>query len=250
MSTIDDMQWLTQSVGWIRCNGTGTFQTVDGGKSWSPLEVADNQWSSLSVVEATNFFFMNSDSYVVHVQGSRWSKTPFISKTPLLRSLQFLDDETGWAVYSELSDKRVVYVRTADGGHTWQNMEGAEAAKLVNLRFGSQLVGYGYSTDRPFVSRDSGRTWDAGEVSGEFTWPDKLFVLNESTALMVGQSLCATSDTGVHWVCREIPASIPSFRIEGIFFRDRKTGWILSDDQLFETNNQGETWRQVRLPND
>lgn len=145
-----------------------------------------------------------------------------------IRGLSFVNREVGFLVVND------VLLRTSDGGKTWEEI-GTIKQRDTNIRvnncyFADALHGWvvgfvfsaGYGGNDPkvpayvgivFTTDDGGRTWRQ-------------------------QQLETSVSQGMRWA------------LNGVFFKDATTGWIVADaGVIFWTNNGGEKFNLARAEN-
>ena len=96
--------------------GSGLFRTTDGGRSWSPVNAAGEQWLCGDFRDANSGAIAGryGEINVVMTKGAIKSRTPGLGLRAI-RDLRLSDDMGGWLV----GDGGLV-MKTSDGGLTWQ----------------------------------------------------------------------------------------------------------------------------------
>lgn len=144
-----------------------------------------------------------------------------IPTSSVLKSVCFVDPDTGWAAGAEGT-----IICTKDGGSTWHLQQAADADHIGQVFF-----------------LDSRTGWAIGSrETGEYDWGG--IAVHEVILLK-------TNDGGFHWLVQANHG--PQFSGYGkfgrIFFADSKTGWLTggvlldgTSSRMLKTTNGGETW--------
>jgi len=172
-----------------------------------------------------------------------------------LTDVFFLDEKTGWILSAEGA-----LSATSDGGRTWVGVRGPTPGEycrgvcFLDSRRGFIVGGLrGCETIAPAklcATEDGGRTWVdltpglPGTSKGVF---DKIQFLSPTEGFIFGRQLLATRDAGKTW-----SAVGPEWlRVPGYnsCFTTPKTGWVLYDDNLWRTEDGGNSWQPTGAAN-
>src|SRR5690606_17161630 len=114
---VDDM------TGYISCYGA-VKKSTDGGKTWGFLDVKNDNFTGLSIVNKTDIWVCGIAGSIYHSAdgGATWHKqrngNAIAKKNYALKDILFTDTRNGWAV----GEKGMV-IYTTDGGSTWKEYE-------------------------------------------------------------------------------------------------------------------------------
>jgi len=271
-------QFINREVG-INWRGNAFRRSSDGGRTWQEsLSIPPaNQYQLLS------FFFLNPKEgwavgktvYYTNNGGQSWqelARSPrgdyaqqrrigidpeLANYSPLLR---FTTPEDG--VMARLDG---MVLLTQDGGRTWQHVFEANI-QLSDLFFSDNLNGW-LAGKAGFLARtrDGGRTWVPIKTP---TTNDLIAIdfVNSNAGCAVGSSctIVCTKDGGMTWNVASIkssPATLPL--LVSISFADELNAWTVgglgiesswgpvpaSANIALTTNDGGQTWEPVNLPN-
>lgn len=239
---------LNETKAWLLLSGPQAafqsekmlFSTRDGGHSWvrisespmgGPLQIAS--WPKF----VQHGLPLDGGSPTIHFVSSK---------------LGFLTTQTAGGENYLLS--------TYDGGRSWiaQTVSDLPSSAWVT---GVQTLGMSWIGRQGWEIVQSSDTYLLHSEGPNFTYIGRLpfrvnddhslsFVSNLDGAMLgeiAGRSLIlSTHDSGRHWVAYEIPRSIQPLNA-----RILSTGngiWILSGNQLYQSNDHGKVWHQVSLP--
>jgi len=235
---------LDSTRGWA-VTEESVLRTLDGGRDWfdvTPPEVSQvgERISAYYLDHRHAWLLLPSDDYtdgtLYHTAngGETWQDTyvPFAGA-----SLQFLDDETGYALADlgvGAGSMAVALYWTEDGGTTW-------TLRYINDPTSPQaedsLPLSGLKTS--FAVSDETHVWVGGDIPmADYTY------------------LYASNDGGDTWSRKEL--TLPADRVEvfasveEIVFLDPQEGYLvlglvgeLSENYIYQTTDGGESWQQV-----
>lgn len=164
-----------------------------------------------------------------------------------LRSVYFIDDQTGWA-----AGNKGIILKTTDGGKRWIKQTDSSRTSLSQIFFVDKLngwaVGYESGTGYSIVLKttNGGENWIKLPLT---TGPLlSVFFVNSQTGWIVGGPvdrgalgiLMKTTNGGQSW----LPQSGPTGRAyTEVKFIDSQTGWIVDMyGAILKTTNGGENW--------
>ena len=173
--------------------------------------------------------------------GTGWT-TQSSGTVTVLRSVQFVNTTTGWAVGDE-----EVTLKTTDGGATWVNKSPgtwsrskSHAVRFMDLNLGWMLSdsdGVAYI----FKTTDGGESWNKYRLSSDM---NSIFFADAYTGWVVGSDyMSKTTNGGVTW---QTPTNISgSIELTSVTFADVMNGWVVGDrGDIFKTTNGGTTWNR------
>lgn len=119
----NDIEMRDAYTGYIAGYGT-MLKTTDGGKNWNVLNVVNDDFSGISILNAAEMWICGSNGSIFHSTdaGASWNKqrngNSLTEKKYYLHDILFIDQSNGWAV----GDKGVV-IYSSDGGKSWKEYE-------------------------------------------------------------------------------------------------------------------------------
>lgn len=270
---IEDVGFISSTVGWA-AGYTGTIlKTTDGGESWNgQTSATDAILNKIQFIDDNWGWILSEEGgEILHTSdgGRKWITYHFPA-TGKVSSLSFRDKFNGWIV----GEKGQVF-QTRDSGRTWQPRGTELAAKVsgwklrdVNfpeVRFFNESVGFiaaGINYRSPlynpngviFKTTDGGLTWKPITATENLGLKYADFVSEEEAWIVVhdyrDERLVHTLDGGKTWTFARATSKVGT-----VHFVDPKNGWLiagLSDypitNVLMRTNDGGQTWSEVRLP--
>jgi photosystem II stability/assembly factor-like uncharacterized protein len=236
--------------GWAAGDGGTIYQTVDGGKQWTPIR---NASLAGAVVDVNRIYFVNENKgwMLGETREGEEGRTVLLTtedggkiwqnfELPNVTSFYFVDNKKGWAV-----GRNATMLKTNDGGIRWKPVENLN--KLVGLPVESAASKFGFSD--VFFLKGGEIGWAVGNFYGV------------GTSNIGG--LFMTSDSGDTW--QRIPIAVQRKtnstrftrgKLHSVRFNDVRNGVITGemedgDERFFftlKTRNGGETWEQARVP--
>jgi photosystem II stability/assembly factor-like uncharacterized protein len=186
--------------------------------------------------------------------------------TASLRGVSAVSKKIAWA-----SGTRGTWLRTVDGGATWQSaaVPGAEELDFRDVHAFSENIAYLVSigtgnSSRIYKTIDGGAHW-----SLMFTNPDPqgffdaLAFWDEKNGLVVGDqvdgriAIFTTADSGATWQRQETPPALPkegAFAASGtcLIVRGKRDAWFATGGQgaarVFHSADGGHTWSVATTP--
>ena len=258
--------------GWLVCADGALLHTTDGGAGWH------QQPSGISS-DLTAVYFTDSlrgwvggwGGAMLHTTdgGASWLPQKTVEAKGAIRGIQFTDQQTGWAIYSETGFYSWgALLHTTDGGENWQLESPGSAAMFeyyfADIRFIDEKTGWAAGSKwvgepEPgfiaiiFHTTDGGQSWQL-QVSDSAAayFPGIYFtdsmkgwaVVNhyDSNGHFNGNTILHTSNGGENWA----PQWFDSTAIlQDVFFIDRFTGWAVGNDGLIlHTTDGGKQWQK------
>lgn len=273
-----DVYFVTPRLGWIAGGSGLIFRTTDGGKSWAKQrEVAEDSLDKIHFIDTNTGWVMGhesaEDAVVLHTKdgGLNWRLSRMEVKG-WLNSIWFADGNNGWIV----GENGQAY-QSSDAGTSWRSRAHELTSKVEDWRqtdvdfptvkFLDRKLGFITAQIRQdlavrfdprgiiFRTRDGGRTWQSLTATNELGIRYAEF-LNDREAWLVPRDLrkkliLHTEDGGKSW--RNMPT--PVAKILSVHFADSRNGWLVANasdypdiDQIFCTNDGGNTWIESTLP--
>lgn len=236
----------------IRTNGL-----TDGGVSIVRDPTASVEMEGCFARDANNMWVVGVRSLIYRSSnggqswtGGRWDTER--SSPMTLRDIRFspADTNRGIIVGGGGTAANNYMLITSNGGRTWtQTFIGNPATNSLRFLTGSLVIATGRG-GQVIRSTDTGRTWT--RVAQGLTGRDmrKVFALNATTAMIVGDSgvILRTDDGGLTWR-RQSAGTAAGFR--AVWMADANTAWVAGDSaRVFFTTNGGQTWTRQSITGD
>ncbi len=214
------------------------------------------------------FLFLLLAATTLYAQSAQNSNT-----TENLRGISVVSEKIAWA-----SGTHGTYLRTTDGGHTWQpkQVPGAESLDFRDVEAFNENLAYLLAAgpgdqSRIYKTSDAGKTWAMqftnGNPKGFF---DCMAFWDENHGIAVGDpvpdksgtprfELIRTDDGGVHWIALPPEAAPAAIDGEGAFaasgtciaVQGNKNVWFVTGGKaarVFRSKDRGETWSASDTP--
>jgi photosystem II stability/assembly factor-like uncharacterized protein/putative cell wall-binding protein len=175
-----------------------------------------------------------------------WSWQNPLPQGNYLRSVDFTDADTGWAV----GDGGTI-LRTTDGGVTWTKATSGTTRGLRSVRFTDEHTGWAVGDSGTIIATsDGGVTWTK-RTSGTTQDLHSVHFTDADTGWAVGGVLdtistppsrvvLKTSDGGTTWTTQVSGEQSP---LNSVDFVDGSTGWAVGGSGvILHTKNGGSTW--------
>jgi len=237
--SIEDAGWLSAEQGWL-VSGNRLYWTNDRGENWADISPAPVQLAYfLPTGQAWALFTQNQEQASLY-HSSNWGATwenldltlPPDAWRPL--QLQFTSPTTGWAVLQKETSQAFdigILMKTSDGGLTWQSSDLPAADKID---FTSKAEGWllNTNTDELYLTMDGGLTWQIAQREEN---------LLTQPGVPEGTTLSGWQTDSLGWSVTSMGScsgekTSPSFSCQ-------------VNTALWQTQDGGETWEEVHLPN-
>ena len=171
--------------------------------------------------------------------GARWHAQTVPAGVDSLKAVQFIDDETGWAIGTP-----GVVLRTTDGGSTWKRSRLAPQANPLDLDFVDGKYGWvcgtiGLGGNFGYHTVNGGLTWTRESIPGDVS--SAVDFIDRKHGYRVGDSglVAATSDGGKTW--NFLPTSAPSSYLFDVRMWGDGTGYVVGQfGTIMKTVTGGE----------
>jgi photosystem II stability/assembly factor-like uncharacterized protein len=257
----------------------------DGASPPKPVDTLDLGWQKIMVTEAPgalmDIFFVNNnvgwvggDNFLAKSTdgGLTWTKQQVTGANIFINNLFFVDAQYGWVI----AHKKLY--RTRNGGGSWDSVTVSGVTDFGDIQFLNPRLGYLVSKQGFYRSVDSGATWTKlSATNANYEWASLSFVdsLRGWTTGYVG--LAYTSDGGNSFVqytgdprgysiqfidpltgwtaggtcMRTVNGSsftnMPvGYHTHGdVHFFNQNEGYVCSGDEVYKSNNGGQTLSRV-----
>jgi photosystem II stability/assembly factor-like uncharacterized protein len=163
--------FLNSNKAWV-CGTKGrVFITSDGGRTWDIKNVDGfSEFSNIEFINEREGWLnssLNGTMYRTLDGGNSWQLLPKLTSGAHLESINFIDDQLGWAVgrlVNEDSDRastKGIVLNTRDGGLNWQPINvGGQESFFNRIHFTDSLNGWLFAQDNIYHTKNGGETWD------------------------------------------------------------------------------------------
>ena len=178
---VGKVHFVSDTEGWISCGKGGFLHTTNSGTDWifvdpfpsDTVESMSDPSISMSWVGTTHGWNISSigslDSsrgaviYKTTNSGANWSKITLSNEEGNGGiQLQFADINNGWALLFNFNTTTATFLRTTDGGNTWNPFSGAGLFYFVDVNNGWAFSGSGPGSQPPhniYKTTDGGSNW-------------------------------------------------------------------------------------------
>jgi photosystem II stability/assembly factor-like uncharacterized protein len=254
------------------------MKTDDGGKTWKMISRKDECGRNVFFIDKKTGWFLDigDDTFICRTDDGGYTRRK--QEVGInVRGIYFLNNKTGWAVGArkkpegeQMPGRRYGKVwaairHTTDGGQTWDTQLEELVSKNLyydgfrTVYFADLNNGWAFGHDGLiYYTENGGRSWKRQKgaslktdlvctqfVNPEIGWTAGMRVDNGWTGVILH-----TEDHGDHW---QAQYNIKDIGLTGIFFADKKSGWITglaergAPGWLFHTDDAGSTWTKEKL---
>ncbi len=251
---INEIQFVTNDVGYAVGNGGVVLRTEDSGDSWDFLNTGGGEQNfGLHFVDEMNGFIKSRFNILKTDDGGQsWSVVgPQIFGEHLL----FLNELTGFA-----NEEGDLY-RTLDGGENWNLVESFDS-RISNIHVYNNSEVLLHTITAIYHSDDNGENWETlfQDESAELRYAEffdlqKWFVTTNYLSEIEGVALVKTMDAGQTWDTLKL--DIFESTTPRIHFIDDTNGFVYGGDSpefspvanapyaILKTTDGGDTWVEV-----
>jgi photosystem II stability/assembly factor-like uncharacterized protein len=177
---------------------------------------------------------------------------PFPNNQNALKSVYFVDANTGYACGGGIFSNLAFVIKTTDGGLNWTNVYNQSGYTMQSIFFINALTGTGVggnSHPNFFRTTDGGTNWSAASLPQNNGGLNTLYFPDQLTGYAAGPdtNTYKTTNGGANWY------QMPYFGyiINSIYFLNTTTGWMAGQPfsyySIYKTTNGGINWSTYEL---
>jgi photosystem II stability/assembly factor-like uncharacterized protein len=270
---IEDVYFVSSSVGWIGTSQGRVYRTRDGGATWDLQLDVEANIRSLGFTDTLVGWAGNLDGedgdvlYATRNGGVDWAVIAMPAEVLGICGISVLNDTTVFAVGRNIGPAYLI--ATLDGGRTWTYRDMSDHAwQLVDVHFWSTTEGLAVGGYKPSLSEpskavvlytgDGGKTWErryqgsrARERGWKISFPTRLVGYVSVEGWRPGESFFLKStDGGESWLEKQFWWGNNPYVAQGIGFVSADEGWIgswLPGNPLLSTRDGGATWKPTAI---
>ncbi|HYG41275.1 MAG TPA: ELWxxDGT repeat protein [Cytophagales bacterium] len=245
--------FITKEKGFICGTSNTLIRTLDGGKTWENIDMESFGWNiAFSDIIFTSaligYISTNKGTVIKTIDGGQtWSAVGETYSNYATR-IYFKNENEGYVIGSWSGS---TIQKTTDGGQTWSFDPSIRGGSLMGISINHNgkmcLVGLGTSLGS---TSEPGRVIFTKEGNGEFKTVCQFFpedynsiqFTNNKTGFIFGSQNFNTTDGGITWLPFQLNTTDA---ISDATFVDEKTGYAITQWDIFKTTNSGETWVKV-----
>ncbi|MTH15103.1 YCF48-related protein [Flavobacterium sp. LC2016-01] len=244
--SLTDISFINKNQGIISGSLGFLAKTNDGGKTWTKLNVGDNQsFMSAFMVNEQKFYTARLDMFATSNSGTTFNKIESLSSSSSIFAIKFYSPDKGLLI------RGGSILKSNDSGNTWTEKYNINSfGSLKDIQITSDLVSYAYggatydNTDVGEIVKtiDGGQSWtktlnsDSNISSISFISDNIGYYINSK------QELYKTINGSNSWTKISKLQGSPL----SVCFINEKTGYISTyDGQILETKNAGLDWKIV-----
>jgi photosystem II stability/assembly factor-like uncharacterized protein len=275
-SSLSDVFFLNDNVGWIAGLSGTILKTTDGGHTWeglsNPLPAVVSMYSIFFIDENIGFTGGYNDLFLKSTDGgANWTPIQLPVIEGNVYSIYFTDENTGWILVGTASGGKVLY--TTNGGSEWSVQLSETSLNLKAMSFSSPNHGVcagGKSGNFAIYSTNDGLNWVKSPtptgIPPVYSRTDiyEVSMASDDVVCATGWGSSASglqptftlrsTDGGANWTY-ETQAEEDRLYVNmyGIDFKDELTGISVGGSSYkggvaYKTVDGGLTWKEVYLP--
>jgi len=172
---------------------------------------------------------------------------PFPNNQNALKSVYFIDANTGFACGGGYLSNLAFVIKTTNGGFNWTNVYNQSGYNMQSIFFINALTGTGVggnSHPNFFRTTDGGTTWSATSLPQNNGGLMAIYFPDQLTGYTAGPdtNTYKTTNGGANW--NQMPYI--GFHINSIYYINTTTGWMagqtFSNYSIYKTTNGGNNW--------
>jgi len=251
MSSLDSLNcWLAVSK-WPYLE---IFRTTDGGNNWteiSQLQYVEFQLGDIKFISDTEGWIVSALGMIHYTSdgGHSWTPKHKSVTTENLYSLDFVDENTGWAASGGWDEN--VIIKTINGGTDWDIVFSDPTSSYVDMDFVSEQTGFiiseNYFSNVYTINKtqDGGFNWDSTQFNDAelnditFTDIDNGWSVGDNNSDLF---ITHTSNSGDGWH-QQSNINLSGGSLNNVDFANSTNGFAVGDNgALIKTTDGGISW--------
>lgn len=229
-------------------SSNGLLRTTDSGDNWALW--AQVGGTVLACPDANTLVVANGGVARSSDGGRTWATSVVPGRIPNygntnVTALSMVDGQVGYAGGID-GTYNYVLARTANGGQTWQLINGTFNFDFRSLKFVSPTTGFATGYSDLYKTTDSGQSWQPVRL-GQYGRPSSVDFVDAQVGYALDEYAVVykTTDGGATWTHLEINRSrgYAAGHTLRLHFFDRDNGCVQDDaGSIFRTADGGRTW--------
>ena len=238
---VADMAFLN-SMGFIVGKNGYIAKTVDGGSSWSEVNInVDDHLHTVQIIDSETIIVSSANKIIKSTNGGgNWESLEIPNETA--NTTFFVNSATGHAGCTNGT-----ILKTIDGGASWYITEQVSfvPSDFVNLHFVNENIGFASREHNElFKTEDGGETWAILDGINDLVY--SMHFIDENIGYVAGEYgvIFQTTDGGDNWEWVSFQNGRISFTgVYGLYFFDADSGYAVGErGRITKTTDGGGTW--------
>ena len=224
-----DFAWADGLNGWITGQVPTLLRTYDGGVNWHEFPTNSAGFLKISIPDPDHIFATTTSRSVVTStdNGITWQDiSTGQTNAEAAYLFMFTDSLTGYIVNFIPDEGKYKFMKTNNGGSSWNEVNYLPSRKIVSMSFADNLSGMMSLDDYTvLVTHDGGESWTAANFEKQnYTTYVKMFSPLNGIASSVGDRVSVTHDGGLNFY--EVFSGANGWPVYNhSFFLNENLGW-------------------------
>lgn len=221
--------------------GGDLLVTTDGGHYWYPDTLVENGPFYKLFMKGLSCWLLNTNSQMMKTNnGQDWELLEVPSNVNQYRSMQFVDDNTGY-----ISGYPGIVFKTTDGGHTWIDKSLQGEHYLWDMFFLNEDYGWliDFTNKQIIRTNNGGDDWTITMLDNQGLYqPKSVCFTDENTGFVITEDgiLFKTENGGDSWA----PIFLFNLTANDIQFTTPTEGWCITNMSIQHTYDGGFSWSE------
>lgn len=238
INTLNAVWFTSPQVGFIAGDGGVSLRTADGGSTWTPFNLTNEDLEDVAFSGASSGLMVGDNGSVFYTTDGGAGFSPAGSGTSSnLRAAAMGENGMAYA-----AGRDGVVLKSTNGGASWQVVETGSVQWDGLWAWGDRhawVVGEQGNIKR---TTDGGASWQSVS-SGTGSDLKNVFFIDASNGWAVGQNstVIRSTDGGASW---SPSSSGVNFGMDGVHFISPTEGWVVGNSgAVYHSNNTGAAWQ-------